>query len=208
MKPDSMVHRFRMAMAKHLGRQLSPEAAAQIEAEVFHRPDESIDPARFEPQPFGDYRIHIESMRKILPELLPLHAAHWQETERHRHQQALNPDYELMMAMERMGRLVQFTIRHVPTGALVGHLRMYLGTSMHTQTPVSDEDSLFLEPQHRGGFLSMALLSYAERVLHQLQGPHEINADTKLLNRVDVLMKRRGFVPYATKFVKFTGGKP
>jgi hypothetical protein len=208
MKPESIVHRFRMAMAKHLGRPLSPEAAAQIEAEVFFQPDCAVDPARFEPQPFGGYTIQVESFRSILGELVLLHQAHWLETERYRHGLKLNPDYEQMMARERRGQLVQFTLRHVASGQLVGHLRMFLGDSIHTQTPVSDEDTLYLAPAHRGSFLSIALLGYAEKVLHQLQGPHEIRADSKTVNRADVLMKRRGFTPYAIKFFKFTGGKP
>lgn len=208
MKPETVTHRFRMAMAKHLGKVLSMEAAAQIEAEVFFMPDRGVDPGRFEPQPYGTYSLQVESFRQILGELVPLHEAHWLETEKYRHGVKLNVDYEQLMLRERAGNLVQFTVRHVASGALAGHLRMYLATSVHTQTPLSDEDTLYLLPAHRGSFLPIALLRYAERALHELQGPHEIRADTKLTNRADVLMKRAGFEPFATRFFKFTGGKP
>ena len=35
-------HRFRMAMAKHLGKIMTPEMAAAIEVEAFHEPEQAI----------------------------------------------------------------------------------------------------------------------------------------------------------------------
>jgi len=196
----SSVHRFRMAMVKHLGRTITPEMAAAIEAKAFHTPDESVDPARFAPAVHGDCRIQVESFRAILEELAPLHQEHWLETERHRHGLALRPDYDRAFALERAGRLVQFTVRRGPE--LAGHLRMYLGPSMHTGTLMAQEDTLFMRPGHRGGFTVMALLRYAERVLLQL-GVAEIRANSKVVNRADVLMRRMGYQEVAIEFVKF-----
>jgi len=200
----STVHAFRMAMAKYLGQQLLPEVAAAIEAEVFYQPDRSVDPARFEPVEHSGYVIRVERFRDIVEELKPLHAAHYVETEIHRAGVPLNPDYEGAIARERAGRAVQFTVRK--DGELVGHLLMYLLLSTHTQTPVAEEDTLFLREDHRGGFLVMKLLRYAETVLVQLQGNLMIRANSKLANRADVLMKRMQYKPFAIQFFKFIGG--
>lgn len=194
------VHRFRMAMARHcLGRVITPEAAAAIESEVFAEPDLSIDPGRFAPLAHGDYTIRVESFRAILGELEPLHRAHWLETEAHRHGLELKPDYEAVIARERAGRAVQFTVRH--GNALAGHLLMYLGQSLHTGTLVAEEDALFLLPEHRGGFTAMALLRYAEQTLQAL-GVREIRANSKVINHADVLMRRMRYQQVAIQFVK------
>jgi hypothetical protein len=199
------VHRFRMAMAKYLGQPLTPEIAAAVEVEVFYTPDLGVDPARFQSLAHGDYVIRVESFRAILEELKPLHQAHYLETEVHRHGVPLNVDYEHVAARERAGRAVQFTVRH--RGELVGQLLMYLITSVHTQTPVAEEDCLFIREDHRGGFLVMKLLRYAEQVLVDLQGEQMIRANSKLANRADVLMRRMGYQPFAIQFFKFIGGR-
>lgn len=201
----SEVHRFRMAMARHLGSVITPEVAAAIEVEAFHEPDQAVSPERFEPVTFGEYRIRLESFRAILPELHPLHAEHWKETEKHRHGLALNPDYDAMGARERCGRLLQFTVRR--GGDLAGHLRMFTGPSLHTQTPMAEEDTLYMRPEYRGGFAAMALLRYAESALGQL-GVREVRANSKVINHADVLMRRLKYQHVANQFVKFLGGPP
>lgn len=198
------LQQLRQAIGQHLGKVLTPEAAASIEVAARTAPDESIDPARFAPLVVGDYTIAAERFSAILhPELHYLHRLHWSETEKHRHGIALNPDYPAMLARERAGRLVQFTVRH--RGELVGNCRMYLGLSLHSQTLFADEDTLFLVPEHRGSFLVIHLLRYVERCLIDL-GAREIRANSKLVNRADVLMRRLGYRAVATQFVKIIEG--
>ncbi len=189
-----------MAMAKHLGKVVTPEVAAQIEAEVFYEPDRSIDTARFAPVQYRDYVIQAESFRLIYDDLVPLHEMHWLETEGYRHGLALCPNVEGVMARERAGKVLQFTVRKA--GVLVGHLRMFLFKSDHTSTDVSAEDTLFLHPDHRGSFLVMGLVRYAENALRQF-APIEIRTNSKAANRADVLMRRMGYDLVAYQFVKF-----
>ncbi|RYY55499.1 MAG: hypothetical protein EOO24_63210 [Comamonadaceae bacterium] len=198
------VHRFRMAMAKHLGKVMTPEVAAAIEAEAFAEPEQAIDPDRFDPVRHGDYTIRVESFRSIVDELDPLHREHWLETERHRHGLALNPNYGRIEAMERAGHVAQFTVRrgHAPGGELAGHLRMYQVESLHTQLPVAQEDTLFLRPGHRpGGHLMVSLLRHAERV-HTALGASEIQANSKVINGADVLMRRLRYQHVGNQFSK------
>ncbi|WAC72065.1 GNAT family N-acetyltransferase [Roseateles sp. SL47] len=152
----------------------------------------------------GAYTIRAESFRQILPELRVLHAEHWAETEKHRHKLPMDPDYDVMAARERAGRLLQCTVRDA-SGSLVGHVRMYLAESIHTRTIYAEEDTLFIRPGHRGGLLVMRLMRFAEAALREL-GAREIRADSKLLNKADVLMRRLGYTPVALKFHKHFEG--
>jgi len=181
---------------------LTPERAAAIEIAASAPEGSALDPAQFGSLVHGDYAIQAERFADILDELHALHALHWGETEAHRAGIPMNPDYALACAHERAGRMLQFTVRTVGAGELVGNLRMYLAQSMHTQTRYASEDTLFLKPEHRGGFTAMALIRFAERALRSL-GVAEIRIHSKLVNNADVLMRRMKYQPVALEFVKF-----
>lgn len=203
MTPDEIMQ-LRHALHAFAGRVITPGLAMAIEDAATFQQDRAIDPARFDPEWRGDYRIGVERFNDVLHELHPLHVKHWQETEKHRHGIALDPDYEAMSRAERAGRMLQFTVRHrCEWGApLVGNLRMYLAESLHSRTLLAEEDTLYIAPEHRGiGFLPMHLLRYAERALRAV-GVREIRANSKLVNRADVLMRRMGYAAVATQFVK------
>ena len=192
---------IRAAIAAKLGKVLLPEDAADIEAAILTTFDRSHNPQKFGSTKHGEYTIQVERFRSIIEELHHLHAAHWLETEKHRHGLELAPNYDAMIEREKAGRLLQFTMRD-KHGRLVGNLRMFISTSLHTQTEYASEDTLFLLPQHRGGFAVMALLRFAEQALRSI-GVREIRANSKVINRADVLMRRMGYTPVALEFVKF-----
>lgn len=202
----SAVHRFRMAMARHLGKTITPEIAAAIEVEALYEPDGSIDPAQFAPHEYRGIVFAAESFRLIQDELHPLHEAHYAETERAR-VAPLAPDYDHMAAAERRGDLVQFTARM--NGELVGNIRMYLFKDLHTGTRGAREDTLFLLPAARVGFAASRFIEYAERCLAQL-GVVEVWCDTKILfnehgnvtRDVGILLKRQGYSHVANKYLK------
>lgn len=191
--------RLREVLRQVLGKPLTPDLCDEIEKAAWQQPELAIDPAQFAPLRYGSYTVRAESFRTVLPDLKELHRIHWLETEKHRHGLDLAPDYDAMAARERAGRLLQFTVRH--GGAIVGHLRMYLAESLHTRTIFAEEDTLFLLPAHRGGMLAIALMRYAESVL-RIVGAREIRADSKLINKADVLMRRLGYTAVALKFHK------
>lgn len=192
---------LRMALAHFVGQELTPEAAGRIEDIAMHREDLSHEPDRFGLVEFGEYKIRVERFRDIVCELDVLHRLHWDETEQHRHGLPLNPDYLHMARCERDGSLIQFTVRH---GAdLIGNLRIYLSISMHSGTPLcsAEEDTLFIHPDHRGSWLVMKLLRFAEDSLKSI-GVREFNFDSKVVNRADVLMRRMGYRLTAYLFTK------
>ena len=191
---------LRKTIASYLGQVLTPEIAAEIEASVALVPDESIDPEQFGVLSYAGYAIKAERFKDIQDELHVLHKLHWQETEKHRHGLEMDPDYAEFCRRERAGGLLQFTLRN--GNELVGNMRMYLSTSIHTQTRYASEDTIFIKPEHRGGFAAMAMMRFAEKCLLSL-GIREIRGNSKLVNHADVLMRRRGYTPVATEFVKF-----
>lgn len=193
------IERIRAVLARHVGQALTPALCHEIDQAARAQPDHSVDLAQFRPVVSGDATLQVERFEDLLQELEPLHQAHWLETEKHRHGLALNPNYPLLVSRERSGGLLQFTVRR--QGVLVGHVRMYLGRSTHTSTLFAEEDTLFILPEHRGGLLVIALMRYAERCLRAI-GVREIRADSKLLNKADVLMRRLGYTPVALKFHK------
>lgn len=197
---------LRAALVAHLGQPLTPEVAAAIEVMAHGRQDESIDPAQFAPQAYKTYTFQLERFRDIVAELHTLHEQHWQETERHRHGIGLNPDYPALLIDEQAGRMLQFTVRDAAR-TLVGNLRLYLAHSRHTRTLHATEDTLYIVPEHRGGFMAVAFLRYAEQCLRDL-GVAEMRADSKLVNNADVLMRRMGYQPVAMQFVKILKESP
>lgn len=197
---SEQVQQLEYALDQFAGRTLTPELTEAIVRAATFQADHSIDPARFAPLTVGDYTMRAERFTDILDELHPMHVRHWQETEKHRHGIALAPDYARVQKAERSGAMVQFTLRKA--GELVGQLRMYLGMSIHSSTLFAEEDTLFIEQEHRGvGFLPLHLMRYGERCLLDV-GVREIRATSKLLNHADVLMRRLGYKAVALEFVK------
>lgn len=198
--PHSNFDQHRELLLANIGKPLTPALCEALERAAWDQPNRAIPLDQFAVETYKAYTLQAERFETIIGELEPLHAAHWLETEKHRHGLELRPDYRTLFARERAGGMLQFTARDA--SGIAGHVRMYLGRSTHTSTLFAEEDTLYVRPEHRGGFLVIALMRYAERALRQA-GAREIRADSKLLNHADVLMKRLGYKPVALKFHKF-----
>lgn len=187
------------ALARYLGTTLTPEAAAHILAIATAKALAPIDLTQFGPVAVNGFVITCERFADIQPELHELHRAHWLETEKHLAGLPFNPDYEARAVREAAGLLLQVTMRcH---GGLVGHLRMDIAVSTHTGTRFAQEDAMYIDPEHRGGFTIMHMMHYAESCLLSL-GVREIRASSKLVNSADVLMRRMKYKPVAIEFCK------
>jgi hypothetical protein len=191
--------RFVEAVNRLAGAVITKEVAAALIYAATVPPDESIDPATFDLEQHGEYVLRAERFATLVAALHPLHEAQWQETEGHRHGLPFSPDYEAGLRFEKAGALVQFTIRR--DGELVGHMRMYLQSSVHTRTRFAHEDTIYIVPQHRTGMLGVAMVRYVERQLRKLD-VREIRFDTKHSNRADAILRRCGHAPVATRWVK------
>lgn len=197
------LHLLRLALAHHIGQQLTPEVASRIEFIARNGEDLAINHGDFEPVVVNDYVIKVERLSEILPEAKRLTDGFWSETDQSGMQGAsLQVDYDALMYLERSGRLVQFTAR-TTAGELVGQCRMYLSQSMHLGWLMAEDDTLYLAPGHRGGFLAVHMVRYVERCLVDRLGVREIAANSKLSNNSGALMRRLGYEAMSERFVKF-----
>lgn len=186
-------------LVKYKGQTLDAATIIAIVNEACAVPDRRVPIAHIAPMELRGFVFAVERYADCLEEMKPLHAAHWQETEKYRHGLALNPDYDGFMRMEMAGSLLLFTIRR--DGELVGQTTMKTYTSMHSQTKVANEDSLFLREDCRGSVV--AIIGFLRYVMAGLAstGVLEVRVSSKLVNSADKLMRRVGFKPFATQLV-------
>jgi hypothetical protein len=161
------------------------QAATELPTLITACPIDSISPELCRGFVFA-----IEKMEDIADEIKPLHRAHWEETEEHRHELPFNPDYATFRRHERAGRYVLFTMRK--DHELVGNCAMYLTRSAHTQTMMAKEDTLYLLPEARVGRNAFRFVNYVERALFRL-GAKEINITVKVVNVAGKFFRLAGY---------------
>jgi GNAT superfamily N-acetyltransferase len=160
-------------------------AAGQIETLVNSSDIEQVKPVVCDDMVFAR-----ERMEDIAGEMKLLHQAHWNETEGHRHDLALNPDYGIFIRYERAGRYVLFTLRN--DGRLQGNCALYLDKSTHTQTLIATEDTLYLLPDARKRGTARRFIEYCENALKSL-GVKEINVSVKTVNKAGRFFRMLGY---------------
>lgn len=189
-------------LRRNEGQILTPELILGLMQGAAYVPERYIDLDQFGQREFGAFTFQVERMEKVASELHPLHEAHWQETEKHRHGLALDYAYGALALADRQGRFLQFTVRR--SGELVGYSGMNIHVSTHTKTLVATEDSLFLRPDCRGGRTIFKFIDFIDESL-TLLGVKEVRLSTKMVNSTDKLLMKCGFKPFATQLVKFLG---
>lgn len=186
-------------LAAHIGVVLTPEVAMALARALCSTPSRAFDLADFPSLEYKGYVIALERFTDVLPDLHKLHEMHYAETETYRAGIPFNPDYDALVTSEHEGQLMQFTARF--NGELVGNMRVYLGMSRHTKTLFASEDTFFVVPAHRGGFMAVRLWQFAERAVIQA-GAREIHFDSKTVNKADAMAKYLKYQPVAIKFAK------
>lgn len=176
----------------NLGLPLSPELAADIcrAADQITVLVAAENIGRIRSESYGGFIFSVECIEDIADEIKPLHRAHWDETEAHRHRLPFNPDYETFIRYERAGRYILFTLRS--EGELSGNCAMYLDKSAHTQTIIATEDTLYLLPRARKGRVASRFVAYVENALRQL-GVKEINITVKTINKAGRFFRLLGY---------------
>jgi hypothetical protein len=176
----------------NIGIPMTPEIAADIYVLANRLPTvvsrDVIDKIR--PSDYQGFTFAVERMEDIVDEMRPLHQAHWNETEAHRHGLPFNPDYQTFVRYERAGRFILFTLRS--DGVLLGNCAMYLSPSAHTQTLIATEDTLYFLPEARIGNMAGNFIAYCENALQSL-GVREINVSVKTVNKAGRFFKMLGY---------------
>lgn len=176
----------------NLDKPLSPELAADIciAASAMKRLLEADAPARVRPANHENFVFALERIEDIGDEIRPLHRAHWEETEAHRHGLPFRPDYAAFAQYERAGRYVLLTARR--GGRLLGNCAMYLDRSAHTQTLIATEDTLYLLPEARTRGVARRFIAYVEHAMRSL-GVAEINVTVKTVNKAGRFFQMLGY---------------
>ena len=188
-----------IALAKHADQVLTQDVARAILDDIF--PDLSYAPEQFGRMDYAGYSIQAERFTEVLPELESLHAAQWSETEKARLGVAMDPNYTYMAEQERAGQLIQFTARDSATWELVGNMRVYIYRDLHAKQLTGKEDTFFILPEHRGGFLAVRLWQFAEKSVVSV-GVREVRFSSKLVNKADRMARYLKYTPVGTEFIK------
>jgi GNAT superfamily N-acetyltransferase len=179
-------------LRSNIGMPLSAELAADIMLAADRIPTlvdcDAVN--RVEPERYGDFVFSHERMEAIAEEIMPLHQAHWYETEGHRHGLPFEPDYPAFIRYEQAGRYVLLTLRM--GDRLSGNCAMYLDKSTHTQTIIATEDTLYLLPEARKGRVARQFVAYVERAMRQL-GAREIHITVKTVNKAGRFFRMLGY---------------
>lgn len=136
----------------------------------------------------------LEKLSNILQETKPLNKEQWDETENYRSHLPFNPDYESLIKFNDVDFYLLFTARD--SGVLVGFLSLYVTNSMHTQTKLAQEDTLFLTKTARGGKTACNLVRFAEAHLKEI-GVQEIYITVKKNAKSRSLMEYLEYVHVA-----------
>lgn len=176
----------------NIGKTLTPEIAADLMVAANQIPTlicrGTIN--KINPEQYKEFTFAIELIDDIAEEIKPLHLAHWNETEAHRHGLPFNPDYETFFRYERAGRYVLFTLRKGEE--LRGNCAMYLDKSAHTQTLIATEDTLYLLPEARRGRTAIKFVAYVENALQEI-GAREISITVKTVNTAGKFFRALGY---------------
>jgi hypothetical protein len=176
----------------NIGQPLTPETAADIIVLANRMPTvvsrDAIE--RIQPECCQGFTFAVERMKDIHNEMRPLHIAHWQETEAHRHGLPFVPDYQTFIRYEQAGRFILFTLRK--EGKLLGNCAMYLSPSAHTTTLIAKEDTLFFLPEARKGKMASRFIAYCEAALKSLS-VGEINVSVKTVNKAGRYFQMLGY---------------
>lgn len=112
-------------------------------------------------------KFQIEPLSTCWDEIEDIGRTHWEETmEYYRGKQPYAPSFERYNAYDKAGWLKTFTGRD--EGKLVGYSLMYLVPSMHTQSMIATEDTIFLLPEYRRGRNGLRFYQYIEDELSKL----------------------------------------
>lgn len=115
----------------------------------------------------------------------------------------LVPDYNTYMELEKLGMFHGFTVRK--EGKLIGYAT-YTTTPMlhHLTTKAAVCDLLYIDPAHRGGWLGIKLLKFAESVLKD-RGAKVLMINIKTKYDFGVMLKRLGYGQTEVQYAKYLG---
>jgi GNAT superfamily N-acetyltransferase len=138
-----------------------------------------------------DTKFAREPLAKVREEIEYLINKNWEETSVYKDSFKLDPDWKTYEAVDRGGLLGIYTARK--QGRLIGYLVIMANYHMHYKEHIfASNDILYLDPEHRKGFLGIKLIKFVEEDLRKM-GVSVFNLNTTPLRPFDNLLERLGF---------------
>jgi len=142
-----------------------------------------------------EYRFAEERGWENLPELFPLYAQHYREMRERLERDGMtvpefNPRIDAYVRAWQAGELLNYTVR-TEVGDAVGYSNVYLALDMHNSTPIAQEDTIFVVPEHRNG-VGRKLVKFILADL-QKRGIQRVHVTAMTDLRVGKIWQRMGF---------------
>lgn len=187
-----------VALARQVGRVLTPDLAIAIAREADSDPDFTVDPLQFEPRAWGDFTFQCETLAAAGPPLRQQRVSYLYETQS---ESPPRPDWARLLVMQRRGHHVIFTARHGDARRLVASIWLFLDWNIDTAARTVTDDLFYVEPAHRGGMLAARLWQYAEASLFAF-GVREAVFHSRIDNGAQRLARFLGYRPISVRVTK------
>lgn len=109
-----------------------------------------------------DFKIAVERVEEVWPEVATLHRAHIIETEGYLGDSSPGIDYRSYMDMEAAGMFKLFVARELPSNKVMGNIGFYISTDNHSKLLQAWEDVFFVAKEFRRSGIGGRLLTFAE----------------------------------------------
>lgn len=146
-----------------------------------------------------------EKLANILDELKPLLEDHYQEVAIYKDHIALNPAYDLYLAMEVAGSLHVFTARDTTAQELIGYCITFVHKSPHYQDHVyAVNDVIFVKEEYRHSEIAPNMLNQLELIMEQT-GVSVMTFHMKTYKPFETLMDILGYDKIEYLYSKYIG---
>lgn len=189
-----------VALARQIGRELTPELAIAIAREADSDPDHTVEAHHFPSEAWCGYSLQCEPLRVGGAELRGQRKCFLDETAPGK---PAVTDWARLSVLQRSGAHVTFTAR--AASRLVASLWLFLDWNLDTGARMATDDLFYVEPDHRGGMLAARLWQYAERSMFAC-GVREAVFHSRLDNGAARLARYLGYQPVATRVTKTHAG--
>lgn len=190
-----------VALARQIGKVLTPELAMEIVREACSAPDQSIDPTRFVPEQRGDYTFQCERLAEAEEDLITQRTRYLHEVS---DGAPIRTNWRRLREMQHRAELVIFTARGA-AGEMVGSVWLYFGMNVDTARLSVTDDLLYVDPAHRGALVGLHLVQYAERCVFAL-GVREATFHFRLENGADRMARFLGYTSDGVRVTKTHDG--
>lgn len=187
-----------VALARNIGKVLTPEVAKDIAREATSEPDLSVDPWQFAPEHLDGFTFQCERLMDGGQDLRHQRAAFLYETGDGR---PVRTDWARLIRLNREGHQVIFTVRDAGAKRIVGSVWLWVGTNLDTGDREVTDDLLYVDQQHRDRLLGMRLVQYAERCIFAM-GVRRADFHFRLGNEADRMARYLGYTPISTRVTK------